>query len=120
MAMINIFRNARDVATFEPGAIVFEEGDAGDAMYAVVDGTIDIVRDGATIETIGAGGIFGELALVDSGPRGATAIASGSSATRLARVDKAHFTFLVQEHPTFALQVMAVMSERLRRANERS
>jgi CRP/FNR family cyclic AMP-dependent transcriptional regulator len=118
MTMLNIFRNARDLVTFAPGEVVFKEGDPGDVMYAVVDGRVDIVRDGATIETVGAGGIFGELALVDDSARGATAVAA--SEAKLARVDKAHFTFLVQEHPTFALQVMAVMAERLRRANERS
>jgi CRP-like cAMP-binding protein len=37
--------------------------------------------------------------------------------TRVVSVDQRHFTFLVHEHPTFALQVMKIMAERLRRAN---
>ncbi len=115
---IQIFKNARDLESFEPGAVVFEQGDPGDAMFAVVEGEVSIARDGTVIEKLVPGDIFGELALVDDSARGATATATTPS--KLARVDKKHFTFLVQEHPTFALQVMAVMASRLRDANTRS
>ena len=114
---INIFKNATNCTEFAPGEVIFEEGAPGDVMYAVVEGTVDVVLGGQTIEKVEAGGILGELALVDNSPRGATAVAA--SAARLAPVDKRHFTFLVQEHPTFALQVMSVMADRLRQANER-
>ena len=117
MTTINIFRHARDVTTFEPGDIVFTQGDPGDFMYAVVNGTVDISRDGKVIESIGEGGILGELALVDRSPRGATATAVTSA--RLAPVDEQQFMFLVHEHPTFALTVMRVMAQRLRAANIR-
>ena len=115
---IDIFKNSANTTEFAPGEIIFKEGEPGEVMYAVVDGTVDIVLAGQTIETVEAGGIIGELALVDNSPRGATAVAA--SAARLAPVDKRHFTFLVQEHPTFALQVMSVMAGRLRQADHRS
>jgi CRP-like cAMP-binding protein len=114
----NFFRNSPDVAAFEPGQVVFKQGDPGDVMYAVVEGRVDLTRDGRVLETVAEGNIFGELALVDDSPRGATATAA--TPARLAPVDKRRFTFLVQEHPTFALQVMAVVAERLRLANERT
>jgi CRP-like cAMP-binding protein len=114
---INMFKNARDTRAFEAGQVVFKAGDPGDAMFAVVEGSIELSREGAVIETVGEGGIFGELALVDDSPRGATAVAAAP--TRLAVVDQQHFIFLVQEHPTFAVQVMRIMAERLRAANER-
>jgi CRP/FNR family cyclic AMP-dependent transcriptional regulator len=117
MTKIGIFKNARDAVTFEAGQTVFAEGDPGDRMYAVVDGTIEISRNGAVIETLGAGEIFGELALVDDQARGATAVAA--TVARIAPVDRERFTYLVHEHPTFALQVMSVMAERLRSANDR-
>jgi CRP-like cAMP-binding protein len=97
---------------------VFEQNDPGDVMYAVVEGEVTIARDGAVIEKLVPGDIFGELALVDDSPRGATATTTAPS--KLARVDKKNFTFLVQEHPTFALQVMAVLASRLRDANTRA
>jgi CRP/FNR family cyclic AMP-dependent transcriptional regulator len=55
------------------------------------------------------------MALIDEAPRSATATATTEA--KVVRVDKDHFNYLVQEHPTFALQVMTVMAERLRRAN---
>jgi CRP-like cAMP-binding protein len=115
---IGIFKNAREVEAFEPGAVVFQQGETGDCMFAVVEGEISIARDRTVIEKLVPGDIFGELALVDDSPRGATATATAPS--KLARVDKKNFTFLVQEHPTFALQVMGVMASRLRDANARA
>jgi CRP-like cAMP-binding protein len=113
---INIFTKDHDAESFEAGQIVFKEGDAGDAMYAVVEGKVDLVHGGRTVETVEEGGILGEMALVDAAPRSATAVAA--TPARLVRVDERHFTFLVHEHPTFALQVMHIMAERLRKMNK--
>jgi len=115
MAEINIFKHASDALTLESGDVLFREGDSGDKMFAVIEGEIELSRHGAEIEVVAPGGILGELALVDPAPRSATARANTRS--RVAPVDHRQFTFLVQEHPTFALQVMAVMAERLRNAN---
>jgi CRP/FNR family cyclic AMP-dependent transcriptional regulator len=116
VAEINIFKHARDTVALQPGEVLFREGDPGDVMFAVVEGQVELTRDGTVIEEVGPGGIMGELALIDSAPRSATATARVSA--RVASVDHKYFTYLVQEHPTFALQVMSVMAERLRKANE--
>ena len=116
MTTINIFRSARDLVAYEPGQVVFKAGDVGDVMYAVVEGKVDITLDAQCIETVEEGGIFGEMALVEEGVR--MAAATATAPTKLAKVDKQHFIYLVQEHPTFALQVMKIMSERIRNANE--
>ena len=116
MSEINLFRNATDTLALEPGAAVFEQGDPGDVMYAVVEGSVDIVLDDRVLETVDSGGIVGEMALIDDGPRSASAIAS--TPVRLARIGEREFMFLVQEHPTFALQVMRILAERIRRAND--
>jgi CRP-like cAMP-binding protein len=116
MTAINIFKHSTSTITLEPGEVVFNEGDPGDVMFAVVEGSVDILIGDRVLETVEAGGIVGELALVDTGPRSASAVARTSA--RLARVDQREFTFLVQEHPTFALQVMRILAERIRRAND--
>jgi CRP/FNR family transcriptional regulator, cyclic AMP receptor protein len=115
MTEINIFRHARDVAVLQPGDVLFREGEAGDHMYAVTEGKVTLSHGGAVIEEVGPGSILGEMALIDDVPRSATATA-GTEA-KVVAVDKQHFVFLIQEHPTFALEVMTVMAERLRRAN---
>ena len=115
MTEINMFRNSRDAETVPPGEVLFREGEAGEVMIAIADGTVELSHGGAVLEKLGPGNIIGEMALIDSRPRSATA--TTATEARIVRVDKDHFTYLVQEHPTFALQVMAVMAERLRRAN---
>ena len=116
MAEINIFKHAANAITVEPGHVLFREGDAGDVMYAVVEGDIELLLEQKIVETVGPGGILGELALIDDAPRSASARAR--TAARIVPVDRSQFTFLVHEHPTFALQVMKIMAERLRRMDE--
>jgi CRP-like cAMP-binding protein len=113
---INLFRNDAHAFSVPPGTAVFRDGEAGDSMYGVIAGEIEIVKHGNLIETIGPGGIIGEMALVDHSPRSADAVAR--TEVRLARIDAPRFEHLVANHPTFALQVMSVMAERLRRVNE--
>jgi CRP/FNR family transcriptional regulator, cyclic AMP receptor protein len=118
VSTINLFKHSADVIEVGSGHSLFREGEAGDTMFVVIEGAVEVSRDGQVIETIGAGEIIGELALIDTGPRSASATTATPS--RLVCVGKEEFTFLVQEHPTFALQVMTVMAERLRRANTRA
>jgi CRP/FNR family cyclic AMP-dependent transcriptional regulator len=73
-----------------------------------------LIHDGAReIETVGEGGIFGELALIDDGPRSATATAVGE--TSVVPVDERRFQRCVMQTPYFAQAVMRVRPERLRR-----
>jgi CRP/FNR family cyclic AMP-dependent transcriptional regulator len=116
MAEINLFKSSPDAYEVAVGEALFTEGDPGDAMYAVIEGNVEVTLGGQVVEQVGPGGILGELALIDASPRAATATATATA--RVARIDRKHFLFLVQEHPTFAIQVMAVMAERLRHANE--
>jgi CRP/FNR family transcriptional regulator, cyclic AMP receptor protein len=109
---IHIFDRSGPRRTFAAGQAVFAEGDDGDVMYAVVEGEVDLVVSGRIVETAGPGGIIGEMALIDNGPRSATARARTDSVLVLVGPDQ--FLFLVQEHPTFALSVMRIMASRLR------
>lgn len=116
MAEINLFKHSPDAFTVEAGATLFREGEPGEVMFAVIEGHVEVTRGDQVVEQLGAGSILGELALIDATPRAATATATVAS--RVVPIDKKHFMFLVQEHPTFALQVMAVMADRLRNAND--
>ena len=82
-------------------------------MYLVKSGTIVLNADGRELESIGPGGLFGELAVIDREPRSATAVAETDC--ELVAIDKRRFWFLVQETPYFAEIVMRVMVDRLRR-----
>lgn len=68
------------------------------------------------VDTVGPGGILGEMALIDRNPRSATAVAKTDC--QLARVDETRFKFLSQQTPYFALEVMRMLAQRLRHMDE--
>lgn len=116
MNLHNLFNNETDVAEYPDGHVVFAEGEPGDAMYVLVAGSIRLsVRD-IEIGHLEPGELFGEMALIDAEPRSATATACGHC--KVARVDERRFTFLVQQHPFFALHVMRVLAARLRHMDD--
>jgi CRP/FNR family cyclic AMP-dependent transcriptional regulator len=113
VAKIELFQHAEDYVTFKAGTRIFEEGQPGDFMYAVVDGEVEISTQGTRLETATAGSLIGELALIDRTGRSATAIALTDC--KLVPIDAKRFQFMIQQTPFFALQVMRIMAERLRR-----
>lgn len=117
MATVSIFNHAEKVESFTQGQTIFEEGDLADCLYVVQEGEVDVYLEGRVVETVGPGGVIGEMALVDNEPRSATAIAR--TRCRLVPVDEKGFKLYVHHTPNFALQVMRVMAARLRRMNER-
>ena len=100
------------------GEVVFSEGDLADRMYVVAGGTVALSLGDTVLEVVGPGGLFGEMAVIDSEPRSATALVE-TDAT-LVPIDKRRFWFLVQETPYFAEIVMRVMANRLRRESARN
>lgn len=114
MPTFEILRREPDVRSFKQGEAIFNEGDPADCMFAVVEGAVDIVIKGAVVEHIGAGGVFGEMALIDAKPRSAAAVAATDC--QIAAINEKRFLRLVEQLPRFALQIMRVITERLRRS----
>ena len=85
-------------------------------MFVMLEGEADILVRGRLVETVKPGGILGEMALVDAGPRSASGCARTDC--KVIPVDVKSFTFLLQRAPLFALHLMDVMAGRLRRANQ--
>jgi CRP-like cAMP-binding protein len=101
---------------FSKGKTIFKEGDLGDEFFVVVRGKVEIRSGDRHFETLGPDGIFGEMALIDDGPRSATAVALTD--VTLAPIKENQFLFLVKNAPFFALSVMRVLASRLRRQNK--
>jgi CRP-like cAMP-binding protein len=101
---------------FDAGQKIFLEEDTGDAMYMVRSGRVDVITYGTVLENIRAGGIFGEMALIDDGPRSAAAMAA--EPTEVVAIDKTAFLAVIRDHPQFALTVMSLLATRLRRMNK--
>jgi CRP/FNR family cyclic AMP-dependent transcriptional regulator len=118
MVTIEIFRNETDTLAIAAGETIFNEGDTGNTtMYVVVEGEVDLLVKGKLVEHLGPGGVLGEMALLDNVPRSASAIAK--TACRLVEINEKRFKFLVQQTPNFALQLMRVIADRLRRMDDR-
>jgi CRP/FNR family transcriptional regulator, cyclic AMP receptor protein len=113
---LGLFRSETDVITLEPGQELFKKGDVGSHMYIVKSGEVQIVDGNHVFETVSAGGILGEMALISQEPRSATVRAISKSV--VVPVDEKRFLFLVQQTPFFAVRVMRVMSARLRMMND--
>ena len=101
----------------QPGETIFSAYDMGSEMYVVLEGEVELTIGSRVVETLGPGEPFGEMALIDQAPR--TATATAKTPCKLAIVPERRFLFMVQQTPHFALQIMKVMADRLRKMNAR-
>lgn len=106
-----------DLASFREGEPIVREGRAGGTFYVLVQGEARVQRRGRTIGTLGPGEFFGEISLLDGGPRTADVVA----ATPLVaiRVFKQAFDRMLGEERGVAARILAVVARRLRES-ERS
>jgi CRP/FNR family cyclic AMP-dependent transcriptional regulator len=100
--------------------MIFNEGDTGTALYMIVEGRVKISQsspDGKerTLALLGPGDVFGELALLDGGPRSADAVVAEDA--ELLVVPRDEFLTFVMEQPQVAMSLLVVLSQRLRHTN---
>ncbi len=111
--LTRLFGRDRNAFVVSAGDYVFHEGDSSTEMYVVLDGQIDIVIGDKIVETVDPGGMFGEMALVGPAPRSGSAVARFEAT--LVPVDNRRFQYLIQQTPYFAIHVITVLADRLRR-----
>ena len=113
MPSIEAFKHDPSALHLGAGQTVFEEGAIGDEMYVVVDGEVELRLRDRLLDTAGPGHVFGEMALVDSVTRSASAVTK--TAATIVPVNRRRFLYLIQNTPYFAIEVMKTMADRLRR-----
>ncbi len=106
----------RQSIQYSAGDVIFEQGDVGDRMYVVREGSVELKAGDKLVDTAAAPGLFGEMALIDDEPRALTAVAG--TEVQLVDIPARHFWVLVHETPYFAQLVMTVMARRLRAAGQ--
>ena len=103
------------------GEVIYTEQDLGDEMYLVRKGEVSIQQDiggeRTVVDTVTAGGHFGEMAIIDDRPRSATAIAERD--TSLLVLHKNDFRSAVQDYPDIAFEVFRELTRRLRQSDSR-
>ena len=104
--------------TFAEGEVAVEEGRGGAGFWMIEDGSATVGIGGEIIRTLGPGDYFGEIALLDDGPRSATVTA----ATDMRCLGMASWEFrpFILEHPELALTMLQTLARRLREVQVRS
>jgi CRP-like cAMP-binding protein len=101
-----------DVVSFREGEAVVKEGRAGGTFYVVLEGEAKVVRRGRTLGLLGPGEFFGEISLLDGGPRTADVVASTPLVA--IRIFKEAFDRMLLEERGVAAKILAVVARRLR------
>ena len=116
-----VLRLARD-ATFVPGEVIVREGDPGGELFLLLEGSAEAWLDyrgdqPRQLSTMRAGSYFGEMAILDDEPRSATVVAH--DAVRLLVLDGDSLKSLLREMPEIALELLRVMTARVRVSERR-
>jgi len=106
--------------TYADGEVIVRQGEAGDCLYVIEDGTVEIVaeRDGTetVLRTAGAGELLGEMAVFEHRPRSATVRAQGTA--QVLKLDRRNFLRRISEDPTLAFRIIETMARRVRELSD--
>jgi CRP/FNR family cyclic AMP-dependent transcriptional regulator len=105
-----------EIVDIHPGEVLFEKGDRAIAVYVVKSGRLEIFDGPFTYETVTAGDLIGEMALIDEAPRSASIRAV--TECEIIPIDAKRFITMVERTPTFAIRVMRTLVRRLRLLHE--
>jgi CRP-like cAMP-binding protein len=101
---------------YQPGEDIVTEGEVGNCMYIIQEGTADVIRtsdgEATVVDTMGAGELFGEMAIVENTVRSSTVRARGI--VRAITIDRKTFMRRIQEDPSLAISVLEVLCHRVR------
>ncbi|MCX8016862.1 MAG: Crp/Fnr family transcriptional regulator [Rhodocyclaceae bacterium] len=116
--IFTLFRHEPYLVKLKAGDYLFREGDPSEEkMYVLVAGRADILVKHRVVEEAGAGTIIGEMGLIEPHvPRSASVLARTDC--EFVEIGPKRFNFLVAEAPYFAIEVMRVLAERLRRTDQ--
>ncbi|KJC58514.1 hypothetical protein UP10_25995 [Bradyrhizobium sp. LTSPM299] len=108
--------NDVETRSVKAGDVIFREGQPANELFVIRSGQVRIQVGNRAIAELSTHNIFGEMALIDSEPRSATAIAITD--VELVPISEKQFLFLVSQTPYFALKVMRTLAQRLRVMNK--
>ena len=115
---LRLIARAADVVTVTPGTEIVTQGTPGHEFYLLMSGQASVRRNGRKVATLGPGSYFGELALLDRGPRSATVLAD--TEVELAIIHQQEFLGVLNEVPSVSLKLLSSMAARLREADSRA
>jgi CRP-like cAMP-binding protein len=97
---------------FEKGTTLAEQGKPGETFYVILEGEAKVVRGGRVINHLLPGDFFGEIALIDSGPRTASVVAETPVTT--ITLSRKRFVKMLEQEPTIVIKMLEELARRLR------
>jgi CRP/FNR family cyclic AMP-dependent transcriptional regulator len=107
----SLARSTKEVSQ-KQGVVLAKEGDSGLGFFLIAEGTASVSVGGKPRARMGPGDFFGEISLLDQGPRSATVVAE--TPVRLIGITQWVFKRLVEQNPSLAWKLLRVMAARLR------
>jgi CRP-like cAMP-binding protein len=108
-------RSSLDEVVVPAGKVLVEEGRIGLEFFLIVSGTATVTRNGRKVATLGPGGYFGELSLLDRKPRSASVVTDTEMDVLV--LSQRQFNSVMQSVPTIARKMLSAMANRVREAD---
>ena len=105
-----------DEVDLPAGRVLMRQGESGSELFAMIEGSASVERDGRELPACGPGAVLGEIALVDGGPR--TATVTLTEASRLLVLSRQDFHSLMDEFPGVRVQILETLASRVRSLEE--
>ena len=108
--------------TFGPGELIVEEGRTGNGLYAIISGNVEAVKalgtdQERTVNRLGSGEVFGEMALLGEWPRTATVRAIDE--VECLGIDRWVFLTQLERHPQMGIKLLQILAQKLRDSDAR-
>ena len=120
-ARLKLLAFASERVRFEPGQRLFSQGDVADAAYVILEGSVDVLLNGATgdlaVARLNRDALLGEMGVLADAPRSASIVAA--EPTVALKIDKSVFLELLKQFPQMAMAVMRELAVRLEGMTER-
>ncbi len=107
-----------DEVDLKPGTVIIREGNTGGEFFIVIEGTVEVKRGGRRVARLGAGDYLGEIALIDHGPRTATAMVETDA--RLLVLASREFHSMLASDPRIENKILRTLAARVRDMSPRS
>lgn len=115
---LGLISKASDVVGVKAGTEIVSEGTTGHEFYLILDGSASVKRNGRKVASLAPGSYFGEMALLDRGPRSATVVADTD--TELLVIGQREFLGVLDQVPALSHKLLVSMAARLREADTRA
>lgn len=111
-ALVALAKITEDVEV-EEGKVLAREGDLGSEFFVIVDGEVEVTKEGRDLRRLGAGDFFGEIALIWDSPR-RTATVTAATPVRFFVLTRQAFRSLIDHHPDIERNVLQALEDRVR------